>query len=87
MKTDLQKHHRSVYICYFFFYDFPSFNTNDQTGTTSGAGPTFPLGHLSLSPVFKGIRVVHLVQLYVFMFLAPCCDVSYDFRVKLKTMF
>ena len=44
MKTDLQKHHRSVYICYFFFYDFPSFNNNDQTGTTSGAGPTFPSG-------------------------------------------
>ena len=48
---------------------------------------TFP-DHLSSPPLFtclSDIRVVHVVKLYVFTFLIPCCDVCYDFRAK--TMF
>ena len=28
----------------------------------------------------SGVRAVHFVLLYVFMFLLPCCDVGYDLR-------
>ena len=27
-------------------------------------------------------RVVHIVLLYVYTFLVPCCDVHYNFRIK-----
>jgi hypothetical protein len=30
----------------------------------------------------SGVRIVHVVKSYVFMFLVPCCDVCSDFRVK-----
>ena len=30
-----------------------------------------------------GVRVVHVVKLHVFTFLIPCCEVRYDFRVKM----
>ena len=30
-----------------------------------------------------GVRVVHVVKLHVFAFLIPCCEVRYDFRVKM----
>jgi len=40
---------------------------------------------LSERTFFYGFRfVVHVVKLYVFMFLVPCCDVHYDLRVKTK---
>jgi len=28
------------------------------------------------------VRVVHVIKLHVFMFLAPCCYLHYDFRIK-----
>jgi hypothetical protein len=31
--------------------------------------------------VYSGVQ--HVVLLYVFTFLIPCCDVFYDFRIKM----
>jgi hypothetical protein len=33
--------------------------------------------------VFGGFRVIHFVQFHVFVYLFPCCDVRYDFHVKM----
>ena len=36
-------------------------------------------------PVFSGGHIGFCVQLHVFMFLVPCYNVNYDFRVQLCT--
>ena len=38
--------------------------------------------HPSSSPVFCGIRVIHVVKLHFFTCLFPCFDVRYDFHLK-----
>ena len=50
---------------------------SNTTGVTSGAGTDYPSRAPDLTPVFRSARV----QLHVFIFLVPCCDVQ-DFRVK-----
>jgi len=52
------------------------------TGATKGAETVYPSTAPELAPIFSGVRVVHVVQLHVFMYLVPCCDVRYDFRVN-----
>jgi len=48
-------------------------------GSYPSAAPEFYRFNTSLS----GVRVAHAdTCLHVFMFLVPCCDVRYDFRVK-----
>jgi hypothetical protein len=59
---------------------FNSFmNYHRACGSYPSAAPEFYRFNTSLS----GVRVVHAdTCLHVFMFLVPCCDVRYDFRVK-----
>jgi hypothetical protein len=41
--------------------------------------------HLSSSPFFTcliEVRVLHIVNVHVFIYLVPCCDVCYNFWVK-----
>ena len=47
---------------------------SNTTSVTSGAGTAYPTRTPDLTPVFSGARV----QLHVFIFLVPCCDV-HDF--------
>ena len=46
--------------------------------------------HTSSHSIFtcsRGVRNVLCVKLHVFAFSFPCCDVGYDFRVRVKTIF
>ena len=47
---------------------------SNTTGATNGEGTAYPLGTSEFALVFSGIRVVHVVKLHVFMFLASYCD-------------
>ena len=48
---------------------------SNTTGATNGEGTAYPSGAPEFALVFSGIRVVHVVKLHVFMFLASYCDV------------
>jgi hypothetical protein len=37
-----------------------------------------------LFPVFSRVRAIHSVQLHIFTFLVPCCDVHYVYDLRVK---